>query len=109
MNCTLSIGMTVNYIFLTVDTHLRITMPAKNVDVKKEIRGQMVGALANAKFPINSTKDLLAAFPNGADTTCQAGDVKMTAGQAGKLLYMSDFPFHDAEQVADTILSRVKI
>lgn len=84
-------------------------MATKNIDVKKEIRGQIVGALANANFPINSPKELLAAFPNGAATTCQAGDVKMTAGEAGKLLYMSDFPFQDAETVADTILHRVKL
>jgi hypothetical protein len=82
---------------------------AKQTDVKSEIRTQIVGALVNANFPINSPKELIAAFPNGADTTCQAGDVKMTAGQAGKLLYMADFPFQDAEQVADTILCRVKI
>ncbi|MDW7727390.1 MAG: MTH865 family protein [Candidatus Methanoperedens sp.] len=28
---------------------------------------------------------LLAAFPDGANTTCQVGDIKMTAGEAGKL------------------------
>jgi hypothetical protein len=84
-------------------------MSAKAIDVKKEIRGQIVGALANASFPIGSPEDLLAAFPNGADTTCQAGDVKMTAGEAGKLLKASDFPFKSAEQVADTILGRVNL
>lgn len=100
----MSIGMTVKYIPLTIDYHMRIHM---DTNVKKEIKKQIVGALANANYPINSPKELLAAFPNGADTTCQAGDVKITAGEAGKLLYMSDFPFQDAEQVADTILSRV--
>jgi hypothetical protein len=30
----------------------------------------------------------------------------MTAGEAGKLLKPEDFPFKDAEQVADTILKR---
>ncbi len=78
----------------------------KQIDVKKEIRAQIVGALANANFPIRTGKDLLAAFPNGAETTCQAGNVKMTAGEAGKILYMSDFPFESAESVADTILAR---
>ncbi len=42
----------------------------------------------------------------GADTTCQVGAVKMTAGEAGKLLTASDFPFKSADSVADTILSR---
>lgn len=37
-----------------------------------------------------------------SDREAQAGDVKMTAGEAGKLLYMSDFPFTDAEPAAGT-------
>jgi len=76
------------------------------MDVKSEIRKQIVGALSGAKFPIKTPQDLLSAFPNGADTTCQAGDVKMTAGEAGQLLKGEDFPFRSAEQVADTILQR---
>jgi hypothetical protein len=98
--------MTAKYISMTAHSELRDHMATKKVDVKKEIRGQIVGALAGAKFPIKTGKDLLAAFPNGADTTCQAGDVKMTAGEAGKLLKPEDFPFKGAEQVADTILKR---
>ena len=78
----------------------------KQIDVKNEIRAQIVGALANAQFPIRSDKELLDSFPNGAETTCQAGDVKMTAGEAGELLFMNDFPFESAESVADTILKR---
>jgi hypothetical protein len=76
------------------------------MDVKSEIRKQIVGALAGARFPIGTPQELLSAFPNGADTTCQAGDVKMTAGEAGKLLKGEDFPFRSPEQVADTILQR---
>ena len=76
------------------------------VDVKKEIKGQIVGALKGAKFPIRTPASLLNAFPMGAETTCQAGNVKMTAGEAGKLLKPEDFPFKNAEQVADTILKR---
>ena len=76
------------------------------VDVKKEIRAQIIGALKDAKFPIQTPAALLKSFPMGAETTCQAGDVKMTAGEAGKLLKPGDFPFKDATQVADTILKR---
>ncbi|MHC1710191.1 MAG: MTH865 family protein [Methanomassiliicoccales archaeon] len=79
------------------------------VDVKKEIRKQIVGALKGAKFPLKTPEELLGAFPMGAETTCQAGDVKMTAGEAGKLLKKTDFPFKTAEQVADTILNRAGI
>ena len=61
--------------------------------VKEQIHAQISGALKGAKFPVKTPKDLIAAFPNGADTTCQVGDLKMTAGEAGKLLKASDFPF----------------
>lgn len=76
------------------------------MSVKEEIRGQIIGALGTASFPIATPEALLAAFPSGAETKCKAGDVEMTAGQAGKLLNADDFPFQSAEQVADTILSR---
>jgi hypothetical protein len=76
------------------------------MDVRSELTNQIVGALAGASFPISSPEELLAAFPNGADTTCEAGDVKLRAGDAGGVLTAADFPFTSAEQVADTILSR---
>ena len=76
------------------------------MSVKDDLRRQIVGALSGAKFPIASPAELLAAFPNGADTKCKSGDVEMTAGEAGKLLTVADFPFRSAEQVADTILTR---
>jgi hypothetical protein len=74
--------------------------------VKDQIHAQIAGALKGTKFPVKTPKDLIAAFPNGADTTCQAGDLKMTAGEAGKLLKASDFPFRSAKAVADVIVER---
>lgn len=76
------------------------------MSVRDEIHAQVAGALKSAKFPIKTPKDLLAAFPMGADTTCQAGNIKMTAGEAGKLLKPTDFPFRSAKQVADVIVQR---
>lgn len=76
------------------------------MSVKDEIRAQITGALAGAEFPIATPEDLLAAFPDGANTTCRAGDVEMSAGEAGKLLKPEDFPFTSPEHVADTILAR---
>ncbi len=76
------------------------------MNVKEEIRTQIADALAGATFPIRTPEDLLAAFPEGAATTCRAGDVEMTAGEAGTLLKPDDFPFTSPRQVADTILSR---
>ena len=76
------------------------------MSVRDEIHGQIVGGLKGARFPINTPQELLAAFPAGADTTCRAGDLAVTAGEAGKLLTASDFPFKDAKHVADTIVDR---
>ena len=74
--------------------------------VRDEIHAQITGALAGAKFPIKTPEELLSAFPDGANTTCRAGDIEMTAGEAGKLLKANDFPFKSAKQVADVIVKR---
>jgi hypothetical protein len=76
------------------------------LSVKEQIHAQIEGALAGATFPIGTPEELIAAFPNGADTTCQVGDLKMTAGQAGTLLKETDFPFESAQAVADVIVDR---
>lgn len=74
--------------------------------VRETIKSQIIGALKGVGFPIGSPEALLAAFPQGAATTCKAGDLEVTAGEAGKLLTASDFPFESAEEVAETIVSR---
>jgi len=78
----------------------------QTMSVKDEIHAQIVGALKNAKFPINTPGDLLAAMPQGAETKCKAGGIELTAGDAGKVLKASDFPFRSAQQVADVIVDR---
>lgn len=74
--------------------------------VKDEIHSQIVGALAGAKFPIDTPEELLAAFPDGAETTCKADGVELKAGDAGQVLKASDFPFKSAKEVADVIVER---
>lgn len=76
------------------------------MSVKEEIHAQIVGALAGAKFPIETPEALLAAFPEGAETTCKAEGVELKAGDAGQLLKPSDFPFKSAAKVADVIVER---
>ncbi|HUV83172.1 MAG TPA: MTH865 family protein [archaeon] len=76
------------------------------MNVRDEIHSQIVIGLTGAQFPIKSPQDLLAAFPDGANTTCKAGDLEVTAGEAGKLLKANDFPFKDAKHVADVIVER---
>jgi|WetSurMetagenome_2_1015567.scaffolds.fasta_scaffold42446_4 hypothetical protein len=78
----------------------------ESLPVREQIHSQISGALKGAKFPVRTPGDLIAAFPEGADTTCRAGDLKMTAGEAGKLLKASDFPFRSAKAVADVIVER---
>ncbi len=56
------------------------------MSVKEEIRSQIEGALKGASFPIETPEALLAAFPNGAETTCKSGDLVIKAGDAGKVL-----------------------
>jgi hypothetical protein len=76
------------------------------MSVRDEIHAQIVGGLAGAKFPIKTPEQLLAAFPNGANTTCKSGDLEVTAGEAGKRLKATDFPFKSAKKVADIIVER---
>ncbi len=45
-------------------------------------------------------------MPAGAATKCKAGDLELTAGDAGKVLQASDFPFRSAKEVADVIVER---
>jgi hypothetical protein len=81
-------------------------LSCETLSVREQIHGQITGALKGAKFPIRTPGDLIAAFPDGADTTCCVGDLKMTAGEAGTLLKASDFPFRSAKAVADVIVDR---
>jgi hypothetical protein len=76
------------------------------VGVKEDIHAQIVGALAGAEFPIATPETLLAAFPDGAETTCKSGDVELKAGDAGQVLTADDFPFKSAKDVADVIVER---
>lgn len=78
----------------------------KIMGVKEDIREQIMGALAGADFPINSPEELMAALPNGPDTTCKSGDVELKASDAGEVLTADDFPFKSAEEVADTIVTK---
>jgi len=94
--------MTLKYIFITQE----IDALVKKMSIKEEIHAQIEGALKNARFPINTPEELLAALPQGAATKCKAGDVELTAGDAGKVLKASDFPFKSAKQVADVIVER---
>ena len=46
-------------------------MSCETMSAREQIHAQISGALKGAKFPIKTPKDLIAAFPMGAETTCQ--------------------------------------
>lgn len=79
------------------------------MSIRETIKNQIIGALQGASFPIATPQDLLAAFPEGANTTCRAEGLEVTAEEAGKLLVPEDFPFKSAEDVAETIVTRAKL
>ncbi len=79
------------------------------MSIKEDIRAQISGALAGAKFPIDTPEKLLGSFPDGAQTTCKSGDVILTAEGAGKILKPDDFPFKSAQEVANVIVDRADL
>lgn len=74
--------------------------------VKEEVYEQILEILKDVKFPINTMDELIAALPEGLDTTCRIGDVEVTAREAQSLVTEKDFPFKDAKQVADLMVER---
>jgi hypothetical protein len=77
--------------------------------VRKEIYTQISAALKGARWPVKNQADLLKALPEGAATTYHVGTTSMTAGEAGKLLKDTDFPFINANAVADVIVQRASL
>jgi hypothetical protein len=76
------------------------------MSVKEDIRAQIIGELAGAKFPIEMPEKLLGSFPDGGQTTCRSGDVVLTVEDAGKIIKPNDFPFKSAKEVANVIVDR---
>lgn len=76
------------------------------MSVRDEVHEQILEILKDAKFPINTLEELIAALPEGLDTTCRIGDVEVTAAEARSLITGKDFPFKDAKHVADLMVER---
>lgn len=76
------------------------------MDVREEVYAQIIESLKDAKFPINSLEELVAALPDGLDTTCMIGDTEVTAAEARSLITEKDYPFKDAKQIADLLVER---
>jgi hypothetical protein len=76
------------------------------MNIREEVYEQVLELLKDAKFPINTLEELIAALPEGLDTTCTIGDVEVTAAEARSLITDRDFPLKDAKQVAELIVER---
>lgn len=76
------------------------------MNVREEVYEQIIEILKDARFPINSLEELIAALPEGLDTTCRIGDTEVTAAEARSLINEKDFPFKDAKQVADLLVEK---
>jgi hypothetical protein len=76
------------------------------MSVKEEVYEQILAILKDAKFPINTMEEFIAALPEGLDTTCRIDDVEVSAREAQGLITEKDFPFKDAKHVADIIVER---
>jgi len=74
--------------------------------VKEEVYEQILEILKDAKFPINTMDELIAALPEGLDTTGIIGGVEVTAREAEGLITEKDFPLKDAKYVADLLIER---
>lgn len=76
------------------------------MDVKEEVYEQILAILKDTKFPINSMEEMIAALPEGLDTTCRVGDVEVNAREVQSLVTEKDFPFKNAKHVADLLIER---
>ncbi|MHC1756625.1 MAG: MTH865 family protein [Methanosarcina sp.] len=76
------------------------------MNVREEVYEQIIEILKNARFPINSLEELVAALPEGLDTTCVIGGTEVTAAEARALITEKDFPFKDAKKIADLLVER---
>lgn len=73
---------------------------------REEIHSQIVQTLRNTIFPKNSFDELVESLPKGINTMYMADRIVLTAGAAEKFIKETDFPFKNAEEVADTIVKR---
>jgi hypothetical protein len=78
-------------------------------ETEAELRRQFRAALEDADYPVRNQMGLLPALPEGASTTFEAGDVRVTAMElASKLDEYQNFPYEDADSLVDDILEGMR-
>lgn len=73
-----------------------------------DIRKQIIDSLNDAKFPINSRKELENSIPN-RDENWKSGGYELGKDAAVHMLEYQDFPFNNAEEVAHVIIKRTNV
>jgi hypothetical protein len=73
--------------------------------VRSELKGHVLAALMASSCPITIRDAQLAASPRGADTTCEVGDVRRSAGDARGVHTAADPSCSRAGQAVDTVPS----
>jgi hypothetical protein len=73
---------------------------------RDDLHDQLVEAFEGAAYPVTSPMDLLPALPEGPETTFESGEFAMTAGELNSEIWTDvDFPFRDAESLADEVVA----
>jgi hypothetical protein len=78
------------------------------MDIKSELKGQLITALIDAEFPIHSSEELNEAFFDEPKSG-KHRYMNLHTDRLGSVLTHSDFPFQNAESVAEKILSRTHV
>jgi hypothetical protein len=75
---------------------------------RDELREQLVEAFEGAAYPVTAPMDLLPALPEGPETTFESDDFSMTAAELNSAISTEvEFPFRDAESLADAAVRRL--
>ena len=75
---------------------------------RDQLREQLVDAFEGAAYPVTTPMDLLPALPEGPATTFESDDFSMTAAELNSAISTDvEFPFRDAEALADAAIRRL--
>lgn len=78
-------------------------------ETEAELRRQFRAAFEDADYPVRNQMELLPALPEGASTTFEAGEVRVTAMElASRTSGHQDFPYEDVDSLVDDIVEGLR-
>jgi hypothetical protein len=78
-------------------------------ETEADLRRQFHSAFEDADYPVQSPMGLLPALPDGASTTFEAGDVRVSAMElASALSEHQDFPYEDADSLVEDVIEGMR-